>query len=148
MLPELPGSEKGLFAVRKFHSPFGVPELLAITGDPSIRRERLKSPVPPLLNEIDAGIAAVTPRSRAVSTAAIANSLGWSKQSIERRIPHVVRTGAVIRNARGNYTRVPSIRPLGHLCTIELKVADWQHAVKQCRTSLLWANAYVLVLDR
>ena len=61
----LPGAQAGLVVIKEVAGPYGIPDLVAVVGDPKVARERLALGVPPLLNELDAAIVATTaPRAR------------------------------------------------------------------------------------
>jgi hypothetical protein len=143
---ELPGADSGVLALTEFHAPFGVPDLTVVAGSPEARRRRLRLNVPPILNEVDAGIVSATLTDEVRSVAQIANSLGWSESSVHRRIDSVCRMGAVRRHGDGRFTRPAALVPIGTIWAIELKVSEWRRALTQCRTYLTWADGYVLVL--
>ncbi len=147
-LSELPGAEHGLYAFSDFNSPFGVPDVTAIVGQQRSRTARLRLKVPPLLNEIDAGMVAAADPSRPQSVRQLAYRLRWDVGSLERRWPEVLGSGALIAVSPGRFTRPEALVPIGEIFAIETKVKNWRRALQQCRTYLLWADSYVLVLDR
>lgn len=143
----LPGAHRGAVVVSEMAGPNGIPDLTALIGDDRKLRTRLDCPVAPLLNEIDAGIVAVTNPSVARSPQQIGESLGWPESTVLRRIPSLVRQGALIDHGN-RFTREGAIQPLGRIFAVEAKVNDWRKALKQARTYALWADNYVLVLGR
>jgi len=146
VLTTLPGSDKGLLALREVVGPFGVPDVVAVVGERSRMMLRRRAGVAPLLNELDAGIVATASSTRAMSPNSIASRLGWAVTSVERRIPHLLRQGALSVTSSGAVTRELALQPIGRLFAIEMKVNDWRRALVQCQTYRLWADNYVLVL--
>ena len=144
----LPGSEDGLLALREFHAPFGVPDLTVVVGDPHLRRNRLRLRVPPVLNEIDAGLVATASVDRPVSPRQLAQRLSWPIATVTRRLPSVLRTGALREVAPERYVRPAALQPVGTVFAIEMKLNDWRRALTQCRTYRTWADGYVLVMPR
>lgn len=145
---QLPGNESGLLALREFHAPFGVPDLTVVVGDPSVRRRRLRLGVPPLLNEVDAGVVAAVGSEWPASARQIAVRLSWPLSTVQRRLPTVLKSGALIEVSPGRFLRRPAIVPVGFTWAIETKVDDWRKALVQCRTYRTWADGYVLVMER
>jgi hypothetical protein len=145
---ELPGADAGLLGLTELHAPFGVPDLTVVVGDSSIRKARLRLRVPVLLNEIDAGIVAVTSSDRPSSRRQIAARLGWPDASIERRLPSLVRSRALREVLPERFVRPAALEPIGTVYAIELKIDDWRRALVQCRTYRTWADSYVLVMQR
>jgi DNA-binding Lrp family transcriptional regulator len=145
---ELPGAAAGLLALSELHAPYGVPDLTVVVGQPALRRSRLRLHVPPLLNEIDAGIVSALSDSRLSSTRQLAQRLSWSLPTIERRLRTVVRTGAVREVVPKRYKRPTALQPVGTVFAVETKLSDWRRALTQCRTYRTWADSYVLVMGR
>src|ERR1700754_3961217 len=83
----LPNAVRGLTVVEEMAGPFGVPDFVAIVGPVENIAGRWKLEVPPLLNDIDAGIAAALNPSVARSVAWIAGRLQWPESSVRRRLP-------------------------------------------------------------
>jgi hypothetical protein len=142
----LPGAHRGLVVLREMTGPYGVPDLVAVVGSPSLMRQRRRLPVPPLLNQVDAGVvAAAAPRAgRRVET--LARRVGWPVESVRRRLPGLVKTGALVPIARESFVRPAALQPVGRLYAIETKVKDWRRALRQARTYNLWCDSYVLVM--
>jgi hypothetical protein len=143
---ELPRASSGLLALVELRAPFGVPDLTVVIGPPEPRRRRLRLDVPPLLNEVDAGIVSATSTTEARTPAEIAGLLGWPESTINRRIDGVQKSRAVVEAGDGGFVRRAALVPIGTTWAIELKVRDWRRAVTQCRTYLTWADGYILVL--
>lgn len=142
----LPGAHRGLLLLREASGPFGVPDLLAVIGSSAKLTRRLELAIPPLLNQIDAGITSVaTPRAPR-SPETLARRLGWTSESVRRRLPELLRSGALIRVGRDSYVRPDALQPIGRLYAIETKVKEWRRAVRQARTYSLWCDSYVLVM--
>lgn len=137
----------GLLALTEFNSPFGVPDVTAVVGGSSARTRRLRSQVPALLNEIDAGIVSAASPTIPRSPAQLAYYLRWPTASVERRLPSLLSSGALTQSRSGLLSH-PAIVSWGELVAIELKVRDWRRALKQCRRYRLWANSYVLVVTQ
>jgi len=147
LLSRLPGAEAGLRAFRDVAGPFGVPDLIAVVGDESTLERRRRTRVAPLLNEVDAAIVATASAHRPSSSVTVAKRLGWSQSLIDRRLPALVRSGALTMSDRGTLLRNEGLAPLGAIIAVELKVNDWRRALTQCRTYGLWADSYVMVLE-
>lgn len=143
----LPGAAAGLLVVREVVGPFGIPDLVAIVGDPDAVAQRRKLRVPPLLNEIDAGIvgAAASRAPRRIST--LAARLGWPVETVTRRIPDLLRSGALLETSPGVMVRPPALRPIGRIYAVETKISDWKRAVRQGRTYQVWCDAYIVVME-
>jgi short subunit dehydrogenase-like uncharacterized protein len=145
---ELPDADAGLLALREFHAPFGVPDLTVIVGDASARRSRLRLRVPPVLNEIDAGLVATASDIQPVSPRQLAQRLSWSLASVTRRLPSVLRSGALREVTPERYIRPAALQPVGTIFAVETKLNDWRRALTQCRTYRTWADSYVLVMPK
>ncbi|MEJ7893347.1 MAG: hypothetical protein WKF94_11975 [Solirubrobacteraceae bacterium] len=132
--------------VEELAGPFGVPDFVAVVlaGDALERRTLLD--VPPLLNEIDAGIVASVSSLRGTPAKKIAERLGWPLPSIERRIPTLLRTGALSLAAPDRYVKPADLQPIGRLYAIETKMSNWRRAVQQGRLYRLWTDNYVIVM--
>jgi hypothetical protein len=142
----LPGAHRGLVVLRELAGPFGVPDLVAVVGAPELLEERLALGVPPLLNQVDAGVvAAAAPRARR-TVETLARRVGWPVASVRRRLPELIRIGALIAAGPGSYVRPAPLQPVGRLYAIETKVKDWRRALRQARTYSLWCDSYVLVM--
>jgi hypothetical protein len=142
----LPGAREGVLLVTEMASPFGIPDFVALIGPGHSLFHRQALPVPPLVNELDAAIVA-TASSRAPRRATtLARELGWPVQTVVRRVPELVRSGALIETGSACYVRRPELVPLGRLYALETKVRDWRRALHQVRTYRLWADSYVVVL--
>lgn len=142
----LPLGSDEVLAFREFHAPNGVPDITVVAPDPR-RHARLALDVAPLLNPIDAAIAATVTPQVGKSTGEIAGRLQWRESTVKRRLPHLLRSGAVIDIGRDRYTRPAALTPVGRLFAIELKIDDWGRALRQCRNYRLWAESYLLVLE-
>jgi hypothetical protein len=143
----LPGAGRGLLVIREMVGPIGIPDLTAVVGPPELLRARLALPVPPLLNEVDAAIAAAASPSAARTVQAIAAKLGWPSTTIERRLPGLLRSGALLRSGRESYIRPPDLVNVGRIYAVEAKVRDAAAALQQVRTYTVWADGYVLVMS-
>jgi hypothetical protein len=142
----LAGAHRGLVVLREMTGPYGVPDLVAVIGPPTLLRQRRRLPVPPLLNQVDAGVvSAAAPRAgRTVET--LAKRVGWPVETVQRRLPGLVKTGALVPVGRKSYVRPTPLQPVGRLYAIETKVKDWRRALRQARTYGLWCDSYVLVM--
>jgi hypothetical protein len=142
----LPGAHRGLLIVEELAGPIGIPDLTALVGSPGLLLDRLALDVPPLLNEIDAGVVAVAHPSAARSRATLAQALRWPVDTVSRRVPGLVRIGALLEVQPDRYVRPAALGPLGRIYAVEAKVRDWGAAVHQARSYGVWADSYVLVL--
>lgn len=142
----LPGAHRGLTVISEMTGPIGIPDLTAVVGPPSHLTARLAIKVPPLLNQLDAGVVAVTHPSQARSTAAMARLLQWPEQTVQRRVGELVHLGALHEVRPGRFVRPEQLRPVGRLYAVEAKVRDWGRALRQGRTYSVWADSYVLVM--
>lgn len=145
---ELPGADAGLLALREFHAPFGVPDLTVIVGDAITRQRRLRLRVPPVLNEIDAGLVATASDTQPTSPRQFAQRLSWPLGTVTRRLPSVLRSGALREVAPERYLRPSALQPIGTIFAVETKLNDWRRALTQCRTYRTWADGYVLVMPK
>jgi hypothetical protein len=132
--------------VREMAGPIGIPDLTALLHDPLVLQARLALGIPPLLHQVDAAVVAVTPTRQPRSAKAIAHILRWPEATILRRIPSLIRNGALVKVKDDRYVRVEAIRPLGRIYAVESKVRDWRRAVQQARGYSVWTDSYVLVL--
>ncbi len=142
----LRGASRGLVRIRELAGPIGIPDLTALIGDPGPLEARLALEVPPLLNEIDAAIAASAYPHTPRSAATVARALGWPEETILRRIPGLVKSGALVRSGEKTYTRPEALRPVGQVVAIEAKMKDWRGALAQARGYSVWADNYVIVM--
>jgi len=132
--------------VREMAGPIGIPDLTALVGDRSVLEARLALDVPPLLNQLDAGIVAAASARVPRSSSVIAESLGWPMDTILRRLPGLLRRGALVSTRLDRFIRPAALIPTGRLYAIEAKVRDRGAAIHQARTYGVWADGYVLVM--
>lgn len=144
----LRGASRGLVLLRELAGPIGIPDLTALVGDPDPLEARLALDVPPLLNEIDAAIVSVAHANAPRSAAALAHALAWPEETIMRRVPGLLRSGALARAGGMVYVRPDSLRPVGQVVAIEAKVKDSRSALAQARAYSVWADNYVIVMGR
>lgn len=142
----LPGVRRGLLVLREVAGPFGVPDFLAVVGASDALDARRALGVPPLLNQIDAGVVAAAAARAPRSAATLARRVGWPVESVERRIPELLRSGALVRAGRSSFVRPAELRPIGRLYAIETKVKEWKRALRQARAYSLWCDSYVIVM--
>lgn len=142
----IPGAHRGVAVFREVVGPFGIPDFVAVVGPKMALRQRIALGVPPLLNELDAGIVAqVSPRA-GKGVGAIAGRLGWSEGTVERRLPGLLKAGAIRDLGRDRYVRPAELGPVGKLYAIETKVRNFRRALRQARTYALWCENYVIVM--
>lgn len=144
----LPGARHGVLVVKEMTGPIGIPDLAAVVGRPRLLDARLALDVSPVLNQIDAAILAAARTNAALTPAAIAELLGWPESTINRRLPNLVRSGALLPASNGRVLRRSEIRPVGRLYAVETKVRDARAALHQARTYGVWADSYVLVMGQ
>lgn len=142
----LPHAHRGLTVLREVAGPFGVPDFVAVVGSSDALAARLRLDVPPLLNEVDAGIAASLSTRRGRSVDAVAARMGWTADTVQRRLPGLLRSHAVIDVGARRYVRPEALCPVGRLYAIETKVRDWRRALRQARMYRLWCDNYVVVM--
>lgn len=142
----LPNVRLGLRIILETAGPFGVPDLLAVVGPLDVLERRLALKVPPLLNEVDAGVVASAAAAAPRSSKTLAANVGWPIDTVQRRIPALVRSGALVRVGAESYVRPIDLRPVGRLYAIEAKVKDWRRAIRQARTYSVWCDGYVIVM--
>ncbi len=145
---ELPNATAGVTAVVEMPAPRGVPDMTVIVGNPSARQARLRLDVAPLLNQIDAAIVASIWVDRPSTPRTVAKRLGWSLETVERRLPRLIRSGAVRITDSATLTRHRALAPIGTIYAIELKLTAWKRALTQGRTYRTWADSYILVMER
>jgi len=142
----LPGAHRGVFVVREMAGPVGVPDFTVLVGDLRPLHARLALAVPPVLNQLDAGIVAAASARAARSPLALARILGWGLDTVTRRLPGLVRSGALITVRPDRYVRPAALAPIGRLYAVEAKVRDRRAAVHQARSYGAWTDSYVLVM--
>lgn len=141
----LPGAYRGFSVFAEVAGPYGIPDFLAVIGDPLVLESRVALGVSPLLNEIDAGIVAHATARLGRTTTGFAERLGWSVETIDRRLPGLLRSGALL-DVGGRYVRPAALVPIGRLYAIETKVRDFRRALRQARRYALWCDNYVIVM--
>lgn len=142
----LPGAHRGLLVLREMAGPFGVPDLLVAVGSVRLLSERQALEVPPLLNQVDAGVVAAAAVRAPRTAQAIARRLDWPVDTVQRRLPELLRSGALSRVGADTYVRAPELRPVARLYAVEAKVKEWRRALRQARTYSLWCDSYVIVM--
>jgi hypothetical protein len=80
------------------------------------------------------------------SSRALATALGWSIETITRRLSSLLRSGALIATRPDRYVRPAAPGPVGRLYAVESKVRDRRAAVRQARAYSAWTDSYVLVM--
>lgn len=142
----LPGAHRGTYVVREMAGPVGIPDFTVLVGDLGLLRARLALDVPPVLNQLDAGIVAVAHARVARSPVALARASGWGAETVSRRLPGLVRSGALVAASPDRYVRPAALGPIGRLYAVEAKVSDRQAAVVQARAYSSWTDSYVLIM--
>lgn len=142
----LPGVHRGGYVVREMAGPVGIPDFTVLVGDLGLLDARLALGVPPVLNQLDAGIVAAASAAVARSPSALARTLGWGVETVRRRLPGLVRSGALLAARPDRYVRPAALGPIGRLYAVEAKVRDRQAAVQQARAYSSWTDSYVLVM--
>lgn len=144
----LPGASRGLVVVPEFAGPIGIPDFTAYVGDIERLRHRHRLDVPPVLNELDAGVVSSAHVRRALGTKDLAGAQGWPAAAISDRLRGLVRRGSLIEVGADRYVRPDALEPGGRLYAVEAKVEDWRSALRQVRTYRVWADSYVLVMGQ
>jgi predicted transcriptional regulator len=140
-------SESDLLALREVVAPFGTPDLVVVEQSHDQVAARLASGVAALLNRTDADVVSTLNARTRREVEDICQILMWEDASIvERRIPKLLRVGAIHRSSRGGYLRHPEVRPLARLHALEAKVRDWRGGIDQARTYALWADTATLLV--
>ena len=135
-------------AITEFAGPFGIADLVAVAPSRDLLARRLAVDVAPLTYEPDAAIlTALAPRA-ARDVDDVASRLGWPSSSVKRRLPTLLRSGAVARTSTGRLVRHPDVVPVGRIHAFEAKVRDWRRALQQARKYRLWADTSSVVLPR
>jgi len=142
----LPGAHRGMSIYGEVAGPFGIPDFLVVVGPRSLLRHRTALSVPPLLNEVDAGIVARASIRLGRNAETLAEQLGWEVGTVERRLPGLVRSGALTDLGAGRYVRPAALAPIGRLYAVETKIRDFRRALRQARTYALWCDNYVIVM--
>lgn len=143
----LPGSRGQLRIFGEVTGPFGIPDFLALNGVEAVLQDRLALAVPPLLNEIDAAIVACSSAVAKRGLESLAQRVGWQVETVERRLPGLLRSGALIDVGRSRYVRPSALIPVGRLYAVETKLRNFRRALRQGRTYALWCENYVLVMQ-
>lgn len=142
----LPGAQRGLLVVREMAGPLGIPDFTAVVGDLDALKLRLSLDVPPLLNEVDAAIVALAHESIARSTQWIAAKVGWPADVIRRRVPGLIKVGAVMSSDGEKIKRHYALKPFARVYAVEAKVSDRIAVMRQARTYRAWADGCVIVM--
>lgn len=143
----IPGAHRNLTVFREVAGPFGIPDFLAVVGPTAALRSRIALGVPPLLNEIDAGVVGEASAKAGRNVATLAARLGWPEGTIKRRLPLLLRAGALEEESHGRFVRPEPLAPIGKLYAVETKVANFKQALRQARTYALWCENYVIVMS-
>ena len=138
--------ERTLIAIPEFVGQFGVPDLVVVIAQAELLERRLASGIPALTYEPDAAIVSALRPQRGTSAEMIAKSLSWELASVSRRLRHLTRIDAVMRNRRGELIRNPALVAIGSLHALEAKVRDWRRGRDQARRYNLWASTSSVVL--
>jgi hypothetical protein len=146
MLHTLPLGTGPVLAFKEFHAPNGVPDITVVAPDPR-RHERLGLDVPPILNPIDAAIVQAATAQVGKTASELTQKLGWKGSTVDRRLPQLLRLGALRETTADRFVRPAALVPVGRLYAIELKIDDWRRALRQCRNYRLWAEGYLLILE-
>ncbi len=144
----LPGAHRGVLIVREMVGPIGIPDMTALVGDPENMEARMLLDVPPILNQVDAAIVASMSDKKPRSTEMISEALKWPIGTIVRRLPNLVKIGAINTRGENRFVRPTSLHPTGRLYAIEAKVNDRVSAIHQARSYGSWADSYVLVMGQ
>lgn len=144
----MPRAHREVAVFRELAGPFGIPDFVAIVGPKDALRKRLALKVPPVLNEIDAAIIAHTSPKAGKTIEKIAERLGWPGSTIQRRVPGLLRTGALEDIGDHRYVRPVALSTVGRLYAIETKVRNFKRALRQARTYALWCDNYVIVMPQ
>lgn len=142
----LPGARRGLLVLQEMTGPYGIPDFVAAVGDWKVLEARQRLGVPPLLNEIDSGVVAAAAARAPRTVETLAKRVGWSTDTVARRLPELLRSGALLPAGKKSFVRPADLRPIGRLFAIESKVSDWKRALRQARVYSQWCDGYVLVM--
>lgn len=142
----LPGAHRGIAVIREMTGPFGIPDFTALVGPHELLDARLALQVPPLLHQVDAAVASVAHPRQARSAEMFARRLGWPVDTVRRRVPDLVRVGALVEVRPDRFVRPEALTPLGRLYAVEAKVRESRQALRQGRSYSVWADNYVLVM--
>lgn len=134
MIAEMPG-------------PAGLPDLVAIPLTPRLAI-RLDFPCPPLLAWADARLSAAASPRQPLSINALIRRLGADEQAVRRRIPRLIRSGALIQTRTGCLLRAAELQPVGRLYALEAKVDDWSGGLGQALRYSAWADASAIVVRK
>jgi hypothetical protein len=147
MAGQLKHGASQLIAVPELVAPFGTADLVVVDDPDSRLAARLECGIAPLLNRTDADIVSTLNARIKRGLEDVCRTLMWEDISIiERRIPRLLRVGAIQRSSRGGYLRHPDLVPFRRLHAFEAKVRDWRSGLQQARTYALWADAATLML--
>jgi hypothetical protein len=142
----IPGAHRDVVVFQEVSGPFGIPDFVAVVASPTLLQDRVALSVPPLLNEVDAGIVAHASGGAGRGVETLATRLGWGVETVERRLPGLLKSGALRDLGRNRYVRPSALVPVGRLYAIETKVRDFRRALRQARTYALWCDNYVIVM--
>lgn len=135
-------------AITEFVGLYGIADLVALVPTRDLLDRRLAADVAPIAYEPDAVVVGATAARTPRSLDEIANRLGWPAASVQRRLPSLLRAGAVARTSTGRLVRHPDLVAVGRLHAFEAKVKDWRRALDQARRYRLWADTASVALPR
>ena len=133
--------------ITEFAGAFGIADLVAFVPRGELLGSRLESSeIRPLRYEPDAAVVCVLSAGRGRAVDEVARLLGWPEEAVLRRLPKLIRSGAVARSSNGRLSRHPHLVPAGRLHAFEAKVCDWRRGIEQARRYRLWADTATVVL--
>lgn len=144
---KLPGANRGVCVIAEMPGPAGLPDLLAVPVTPQLKT-RVNYDCPPLLVWADVRLVAEASVRRPISLKILAKRLESTEPLIRRRLPRLVKMGALLEVSAGQYVRPNELHPVGRLYAIEAKVDDWSAGLGQALRYGSWADASATVLSR
>lgn len=142
----LPGAPEEVLLIPEMPSPLGLPDFVALAGGQDWLRERREAGIPPILAEADCTVLAALHVAQAISSATIAQRIGWTRVEVDAVISRLRKADAALTTIGGAHRINPALVPSGSLIALEAKVKDWKKAILQGRAYRTWANNYVVLL--
>lgn len=147
-IAELGGTSANRLVLTEMLTPYGVPDFVVADLNEARLAARLQAGVGPILNEADAAIIATLSATKPATPERIASLLNWPEPSVRRRFQRLLSQSAIRKIGLDSYVTVRGLTSVGTITAVEMKLEDWRRGLRQCRRYRVWADRYLLILDR
>lgn len=142
------GSRQHDFVATEIVGPDAVADLVGIRFDEQHLGARAAAGISPVTDALALRALQVCGR-RVLTTRELADLCHVTPSGMRRALAVALEANAIIRQARGRYSRHPAWGPVGaRLVAVELKLENWRTALHQAQAYSRWANATWAVLAR